>query len=54
VPYANELWELVSGGKLKIALAKEDGYEFSTEGARQAHRDISSRSTTGKLLIKTA
>ncbi|KAI5481087.1 NADPH2:quinone reductase [Pseudohyphozyma bogoriensis] len=49
--YANKLFDVVSSGALKIALWKEDGYPFTTEGVQQAHRDLSGRGTTGKLLL---
>jgi len=52
--YAKELFDLVEAGKVNIKLHKEDGYEFSTEGAQAAHTDISGRATTGKLLIHVA
>jgi NADPH2:quinone reductase len=51
--YSKELFDMLQAGKLDIALAKQDGYPFTTEGVRQAHTDISSRSSTGKLLIAT-
>lgn len=52
--YADELFQLVRDGHVRLARFKEDGYDFTTESIRQAHRDISSRGTTGKLLVKIA
>ncbi|KAF8274221.1 NAD-P-binding protein [Lactarius quietus] len=48
--YSAELWELVSSGALKINVYTE--YAFTAEGVRQAHIDLASGTTTGKLLIK--
>jgi len=53
-PYAKELFDLIISKKLRLKLHKEEGYPFTTEGVRQAHRDISSRASTGKLIIKVA
>ncbi|POY72962.1 hypothetical protein BMF94_3948 [Rhodotorula taiwanensis] len=50
--YAKELFELVRNGDLKLAVHKE--YDLSTEGIRQAQEDITSRKTSGKLIIKVA
>ncbi|GAA5857956.1 hypothetical protein JCM8547_006638 [Rhodosporidiobolus lusitaniae] len=50
--YAKELFALVQDGSLNLAVHGE--YEFSTEGVRQTQRDITSRKTSGKLLVKIA
>lgn len=48
--YSTELWRLVSSGALKINIYAE--YPFTAEGVRQAHTDLTSGITTGKLVIK--
>lgn len=48
--YSTELWGLVSSGALKINIHAE--YPFTAEGVRQAHTDLTSGVTTGKLMIK--
>ena len=48
--YSTELWGLVSSGALKINVYSE--YPFTAEGVRQAHTDLTSGTTTGKLVIK--
>jgi len=50
--YATELWRLVSSGVLKINVHAE--YPFTAESVRQAHIDLTTGKTTGKLLIKVA
>ncbi|KAH9955613.1 NAD-P-binding protein [Russula dissimulans] len=50
--YSKELWALVSSGTLKINIHTE--YPFTAEGVRQAHVDLTTGKTTGKLLIKVA
>lgn len=50
--YASMLFDLLQSGKINISRWKEDGYEFSAEGIRQAQDDISSRKTSGKLVVK--
>jgi NADPH:quinone reductase len=50
--YSAELWRLISSGALKINIHTE--YPFTAEGARQAHVDLTTGKTTGKLLIKVA
>ncbi|KAH9948203.1 NAD-P-binding protein [Amylocystis lapponica] len=52
--YGTELFSLISSGVLKIKVHKE--YPFTTEGAQDAQRDLSTRSgnTIGKLVIKIA
>ncbi|BGP21016.1 hypothetical protein JCM10213_003220 [Rhodosporidiobolus nylandii] len=50
--YAKELFALIQSGELKLAVHGE--YPLSTEGVRDAQRDITSRKTSGKLLIKVA
>jgi len=50
--YGAELWGLVSKGTLRINIYAE--YSFTAEGVRQAHIDLTTGKTTGKLLIKVA
>jgi NADPH:quinone reductase len=50
--YGAELWRLISSGTLKINIHAE--YPFTAEGVRQAHVDLTTGKTTGKLLIKVA
>ena len=50
--YGAELWSLVSSGTLRINIHAE--YSFTAEGVRQAHTDLTTGKTTGKLLIKVA
>jgi NADPH2:quinone reductase len=50
--YGAELWKLISSGVLKINIHAE--YPFTAEGVRQAHVDLTTGKTTGKLLIKVA
>ncbi|KAJ3770773.1 NAD(P)-binding protein [Lentinula raphanica] len=56
---AEEAWEiggkifsLISEGVLKVNIYKE--YPFTTEGGRQAQRDLTNGRTMGKLLIRVA
>lgn len=48
--YSAELWGLVSSGTLRINIHAE--YPFTAEGVRQAHTDLTTGKTIGKLLIK--
>ncbi len=50
--YSAELWRLISSGALRINIHTE--YPFTAEGVRQAHVDLATGQTTGKLLIKVA
>ncbi|KAI0303551.1 NAD-P-binding protein [Multifurca ochricompacta] len=50
--YSAELWRLVSSGILRINIHAE--FPFTAEGVRQAHIDLTTGKTTGKLLIKVA
>ncbi|GAA5932828.1 hypothetical protein JCM1841_005442 [Sporobolomyces salmonicolor] len=50
--YATELFEIVKKGDLKLAVHGE--YPLTTAGIRQAQTDITSRKTSGKLLVKVA
>jgi NADPH2:quinone reductase len=50
--YGQEVWKLIVNGDLKINIFKE--YSFTTEGVREAQRDLTEGKTTGKLLIKIA
>ncbi|KAH8110683.1 NAD-binding protein [Phellopilus nigrolimitatus] len=48
--YTTELYKLIENGTVKIKIHNE--YPFTAEGAKQAQRDITGRSTTGKLVVK--
>lgn len=50
--YSAELWSLISSGGLRINIHAD--YPFTAEGVRQAHVDLTTGKTTGKLLIKVA
>lgn len=50
--YSNFLFKLVQDGALKLSIHKI--YPFTAEGVAESQKDIASRSTTGKLLIKVA
>lgn len=47
--YSNKLFKLVESGELKINIFKE--YAFSAEGVQDAHRDLTTGKTTGKVII---
>ena len=48
--YSAELWRLISSGALRINI--HETYPFTAKGVRQAHIDLTTGKTTGKLLIK--
>lgn len=48
--YSQELFDLLKQGVVKLSVHKE--YEFGAEGIKQSQVDITSRGTTGKLVIK--
>ncbi|KAH8823564.1 hypothetical protein DL96DRAFT_1670936 [Flagelloscypha sp. PMI_526] len=48
--YGTRLWDLVTKGVFKIRVYQE--YPFTREGVIQTQKDITSRKTVGKLLIK--
>jgi len=50
--YMDELFSLISSGKLKLLIHKE--YPLTTEGVQQAEKDLTQGKTVGKLLIKIA
>ncbi|GAA6009436.1 hypothetical protein JCM10207_003779 [Rhodosporidiobolus poonsookiae] len=50
--YATELFHLIEQGVLNLAVHGE--YPLTTEGVRQTQIDITSRKTSGKLLVKVA
>ncbi|BGP58665.1 hypothetical protein JCM8202_006359 [Rhodotorula sphaerocarpa] len=57
--YARELFDLVrggggDGGAEGLRLAVHGEYPLSTEGIRQSQEDITSRKTSGKLIVKVA
>ncbi|KAE8212489.1 hypothetical protein CF327_g3867 [Tilletia walkeri] len=48
--WSKELFDLIAAGHLKMNVHAE--YPFTTEGIRQAQTDLTSRGTTGKLIVK--
>lgn len=46
--YAGELFDMVKSGKLNVAIHKV----YPLADVAQAHNDIESRKTTGKLLLQ--
>lgn len=50
--YAGELFDLIAKGIVNIKVHEE--YDFSVEGIKKAQEDITSRKTTGKLVVKVA
>ncbi|KIY73393.1 NAD(P)-binding protein [Cylindrobasidium torrendii FP15055 ss-10] len=48
--YFSELLELLDTNKLKVHIFKD--YPFTSEGARQAQKDLAGGKSTGKLVIK--
>ncbi|KAM0756590.1 NAD(P)-binding protein [Meredithblackwellia eburnea MCA 4105] len=50
--YTKELFKLQKEGAITLSVHGE--YELTTEGIRQTQRDLSSRKTSGKLLVKIA
>lgn len=48
--YTTELFSLLASGTVKVHVHKV--YPFTAEGAIQAHEDMESGQTAGKLLIK--
>ncbi|KAK0545196.1 NADPH:quinone reductase [Tilletia horrida] len=48
--YSKELFDLIASGAVKINI--HAGYPFTTDGVRQTQQDITSRGTSGKLVIK--
>ncbi|KAG9127566.1 hypothetical protein FRC07_012196 [Ceratobasidium sp. 392] len=48
--YCGELYGMIQSGELHVEIFKE--YPFTTEGIRQAYKDMGGRGTVGKLLIK--
>ncbi|KAJ7597729.1 NAD(P)-binding protein [Mycena floridula] len=48
--YGTKVFDLVGSGVLKINVFKE--YPFTTEGIREAQKDLTGGKTTGKLVIK--
>lgn len=47
--YSGELFEMLVSGKVKIDVHKT----YPLKNASEAHTDLESRKTTGKLIIKT-
>jgi NADPH2:quinone reductase len=50
--YSAELFGLMAKGVVKIKVHEE--YEFSADGIKKSQQDITSRKTTGKLVVKVA
>ncbi|KAG0150593.1 hypothetical protein CROQUDRAFT_668489 [Cronartium quercuum f. sp. fusiforme G11] len=50
--YTSELFKLIAKGIVRPSYYKNEGYRFSESGVREAHSDIASRKTTGKLIVK--
>jgi NADPH2:quinone reductase len=50
--YGEELFRLVSDGTIKVEIFKE--YPFTTEGIRDAHRELVGGKTIGKVVVKVA
>jgi len=50
--YGQKVFDLVQKGTLRPHVHKE--YPFTTEGAQQAQKDLTSGATTGKLVIKVS
>lgn len=51
--YVAELFDIFKAGHLKLSIYRDD-YPLTAEGVRQSQEDITSRKTSGKLLIKVA
>lgn len=47
--YSSELFSMLISGKVEVPVHKT----YDLKDAAQAHKDLESRATTGKLLIKT-
>jgi NADPH2:quinone reductase len=50
--YGQELYDLVANGTIKVRVHQE--YPFTAQGVRNAHSDLASGITTGKLVVKIA
>jgi NADPH2:quinone reductase len=50
--YGREIYELVGNGTVNIRVHQE--YPFTAQGAQDAHSDLESGKTTGKLVVKVA
>jgi NADPH2:quinone reductase len=48
--YGRELYELVSNETTKVRVHQE--YPFTAQGVQNAHSDLASGTTTGKLVVK--
>lgn len=48
--YGGQIFDLISKEVLKLKIFKE--YPFTTEAVQQAHKDLTSGKTVGKLIIK--
>ncbi|KAK1855944.1 quinone oxidoreductase [Colletotrichum chrysophilum] len=46
--YSGELFEMITSGKVEVAIHKA----YPLKDVKQAHTDLESRNTTGKLLLK--
>lgn len=50
--YSSELFSLLRIGAIKVTIHEE--YPFTAEGIQRAQKDITSRGTIGKLIVKVA
>jgi NADPH2:quinone reductase len=50
--YGRELYDLVANGTIKVRVYQE--YLFTAQGVQNAHSDLASGNTTGKLIVKVA
>ncbi|KAH9817349.1 hypothetical protein DFH28DRAFT_963973 [Melampsora americana] len=52
--YTSELFQLIAKGVVRPKFHKKEGYSFDEAGVRAAHTDITSRKTSGKLIVKVS
>ncbi|MBW0504210.1 hypothetical protein O181_043925 [Austropuccinia psidii MF-1] len=52
--YCEQLFGCYQKNIIKLHSHKPEGYPFNALGVQEAHRDITSRQTTGKLVVKVA
>jgi NADPH2:quinone reductase len=50
--YGQELYDLVANGTIKVRVHRE--YPFTAQGVQDAHSDLASGTTTGKLIVRVA
>lgn len=46
--YSTELFDMITSGKVEVAIHKA----YPLKNVKQAHEDLESRNTTGKLILK--